>query len=90
MKIRFSDTNNPKLFNFGFGNQKGTLTLYSDIDHEKSGLASVYPRNLDHFGMHLTEQETIQLMTIDSFCEENDIRYIDFLKMDGEGHEISV
>jgi len=90
LKMRFSDVENPKLFNFGFGNKQETVTLYFDRDPEKSGLASVYPRNLDHFGIYLKEQETIQLTTIDTFCQENDINNINFLKMDVEGHEISV
>jgi len=53
-------------------------------------MSSVYPRNLDHFGIHLTDRETIQLKTIDIFCQENDIRHINLLKMDVEGHEIRV
>ena len=81
---------NVNLFNFGFGDKKGSLTLFFDQDPEKSGMASVYQRKLDHFNVHFNGQEIIQITTIDEFCSENSIKLIDFLKMDVEGHEINV
>lgn len=79
---------NVSLSNFGFGEIETNLTLYSN--QEGSGLASVYNRRLDHFGIDLNLKEEIKLRTIDAFCEENEISTIDFLKIDVEGHEINV
>lgn len=76
------------LYNFGFGNANAFLTLYNN--KEESGLASVYDRRLDHFNIKMDLKEEIEIKTIDSFCEENNIVQINFLKLDVEGHELSV
>ncbi|WP_185963415.1 FkbM family methyltransferase [Flavobacterium gawalongense] len=76
------------LFNFGFGNTNNFLTLY--YNQEESGLASVYKRKLDHFNIKMDLKEEIEIKTIDSFCEKRSINKIDFLKLDVEGHELSV
>jgi FkbM family methyltransferase len=76
------------LYNFGFGNANTFLTLY--YNQEESGLASVYERRLDHFNINMDLKEEIEIKTIDSFCETNKIAKINFLKLDVEGHELSV
>lgn len=76
------------LFNIGFSDKPGTTELY--YDKEGSGLASVYSRQLDHVGIRFQEHETIELTTLDSFCRQYKIDNIDFLKLDVEGHELSV
>lgn len=35
-------------------------------------------------------QETVKLNTLDNYCRENNIDFIDFLKIDTEGHELTV
>lgn len=79
---------NIKLFNVGLGQNNGCLTLYSD--KEISGLASVYKRRLNHANIHMDNEETVEIKTLDSFCSEHAINKIDLLKLDVEGHELSV
>jgi FkbM family methyltransferase len=86
--INTNHIKNTNLFNFGFGNANKFLTLY--YNQEESGLASVYERRLDHFNIKMDLKEEIEIKTIDSFCEENNITQINFLKLDVEGHELSV
>jgi FkbM family methyltransferase len=74
--------------NIGLSNQKDAAVLFSS--EEKSSLASLYPRNLDHTSIDFSKKETVSLNTLDAFCEENNIRAIDFLKTDVEGHELKV
>ncbi len=74
--------------NIGLSNQKDTAVLFSS--EEKSSLASLYPRNLDHTSIDFSKKETVALNTLDSFCAENQITAIDFLKIDVEGHELKV
>lgn len=74
-------------YNFGFSDSEQHLTLHSDS--EGSGLASVYQRNLDQYGIILDKNETIKLTTIDQFCKLNAIEQIHFLKLDIEGHELN-
>ncbi len=73
--------------NLGMGAEPSTITLYSNDDG--SGLASVYHRKLDHFGLSMDKKEVIKLSTIDVYCKENEIKKIHFLKLDIEGHELS-
>jgi FkbM family methyltransferase len=73
---------------FGFGAEPAKLRLYSNFDG--SGLASLYQRNLEHINIHMDQSEEIELTTIDAFCENSGIGRIHFLKMDVEGHELSV
>ena len=47
------------------------MTLYSDA--QASGLASVYKRRLEHSQISMNISEEIQIKTIDSFCEENNM-----------------
>ena len=73
--------------NFGFSNKINNQLLYTNS--EGSGLASVYQRKLDHFGINMNKTEEIKLTTIDNYCAENKIEQIHFLKLDIEGHELN-
>ena len=79
---------NVHLNNLGLSDKKGSIELFSDV--AGSGLGSVYNRRLDHFGVHNTKKEQIEMTDIDSYCKEHKIARIDFLKIDVEGHEIAV
>ena len=76
------------LHNFGFGDEKTKIFLYSNSD--ESGLASVYKRRLDHFNIDMSKSEQIEIDTLDSFCKAQKIGHIHFLKLDVEGHELKV
>jgi FkbM family methyltransferase len=88
MEKNIKGMGNIKSYNFGFSDKNATLTLYSD--ESGSGLASVYKRNLRHFGINMIIEEKVEMKTIDLFCEENNIQKIDFLKLDVEGNELKV
>ena len=70
------------------GDHDGEAILY--YEKEKSGLSSLYQRDLSHRNIQLNTQESVQLTTLDSFCSRNQITHIHFLKMDVEGHELTV
>ena len=76
------------LCNIGLGEKESDMILFSDKDN--SGLASLYDRKMDHFNVSMDKMETVKISTIDIFCRDNNIKNIDFLKMDVEGHELSV
>lgn len=73
--------------NFGFSDVENYQILYTNEDG--SGLASIYERKLDHFGISLDKKEEIKLSTIDAYCKKNGINRIHFLKLDIEGHELN-
>jgi len=76
------------LFNLGFSELDGKRTLY--YNEPGSGMSSVHKRQLDHIGVHFEQSEQISMSTLDGFCNEHTIPQIDFLKLDVEGHELSV
>ena len=82
------DVESIKRFNFGLGKEEHTLTLYSDSRF--SGISSVYNRDLDHTKFKYDNHEEIEIRTLDGFCTEKNIEHIHLLKLDVEGHEISV
>ncbi len=73
--------------NFGFSDINTDMVLYSD--KEASPLASLNQRNLTHFGISMDKSETIKLCTIDTYCQQNNIIRINFLKLDIEDHELN-
>lgn len=76
---------NINTYNFGFGREDSELTLYSDSNG--SGLASVYKRRMAHYEVNLEKEEVVEIKKIDTFCQEQKIDRINFLKLDIEGHE---
>ncbi|MHB1108007.1 MAG: FkbM family methyltransferase [Lutibacter sp.] len=72
--------------NFGFSDIENYQLLYTN--KEGSGLASIYQRKLEHFGISMDKSEEIKLFTIDGYCQINHIDRIHFLKLDIEGHEL--
>lgn len=66
----------------------GHITLYSN--DTLSALASVNKRKLDHYDISFEQSESVPMDTLDRFCIEHNINEIDFLKIDVEGHELSV
>lgn len=88
LKNQVADLPYVHLVNMGMGDKPGHRDLYSD--KEGSGLASVYPRDLSHYRIDFSWKETIELTTLDRFCEQEEIDQIDFLKLDVEGHELAV
>ncbi len=79
---------NIKTFNLGLSDTDKTAVLFEDAGG--SELASLYDRDLAESKIFLNKRETVQLATLDSFCSQNPIGFIDFLKIDVEGHELAI
>ena len=81
---------NVHLVPLGLGDQAGTVRLYSA--GRGSTYASVYDvsARLERSGLMLAETESIELTTLDEFCETQGIEHVDFLKLDVEGNELKV
>jgi FkbM family methyltransferase len=69
----------------------------SDVSEEKlllsssqsSGLSTFYERDISYHHIEYDSSELVQAITLDEFCSTIKIDFIDFLKMDIEGHELS-
>ncbi len=85
LKMNIGEDKKIILNNVGISDNGCNGILY--YDKEKSGLASLYNRQLDYFGIEMSHQEDVKLDTLDHYCEINNISSIDILKMDIEGNE---
>lgn len=86
LKSQFNKKTNVFLNNFGVSNAKTSSRIY--YDKEKSGLASLYQRNLDSYSINLDNSEEILLEKMEDYIKEKKISHIDFVKIDIEGHEL--
>lgn len=73
---------------FGLGLTAGDFPLYANEDG--SCLASLSQRKLDHVGINFEITETVSISKLDDYCQKREIKIIDLLKLDVEGHELDV
>jgi FkbM family methyltransferase len=74
-----------KSFLFGFGEKQETRILYSSGEY--SPVASLHQIHQPHEEFKEEYTEKVSIDTIDFFCVKNEIKRIDYLKLDIEGHE---
>jgi FkbM family methyltransferase len=84
LKANSKNNHKIKTFNFGLGKTEGEIKMFHYP--ESSYLSSNYDvsRNIK------SEEYTCQVKTGDQFCIENNIDFIDFLKIDVEGMDFEV
>ena len=87
LQNKFNNNEKVAINNFGLSNHGGISTIYKDKD--KSGLSSLYNRNLEFYNLKMDKEEQIELKKASQYIEEKDIKHIDLLKIDIEGHEIN-
>ncbi len=75
-------------YQIGLSDKNENMVVYSS--NEFSEIGGVYNRSFIFNDMPHDKQEVNQFKTLASFCEENKIEAIDFLKIDVEGHEFAV
>jgi FkbM family methyltransferase len=78
------------LHNVALGSENGMITLYDRADNDGSTHASVYEAVITNWHKQKTTQHQVNIQTLDSFAEKQNINQIDFIKIDTEGHEYDV
>ena len=76
------------LINAAVGEKNETLTLYEW--EQGSGLNSLYQRKDSFILGEIRNRTEVPVVTIDKIMKEHDIREVDFMKIDVEGHEFAV
>lgn len=76
------------LNNCGLSDKQIRATLY--YNEYASGLASLSKRRLEHHRINMDKSEEVEIMRLDTYCAQQDIRHIHLLKIDVEGHELDV
>jgi len=79
---------NVQFFQLALGAEQGDAVLYKDEDI--TGLASLTRRRLNHFGINMNKEERVKVSTLDEIRKDAVVKFIDLLKIDVEGHELSV
>lgn len=89
-KNKFIDNNSVSVYNYAVSDSEGTIDLFEleSSDDDVEGMSSVNNRPV--FQKYKTNKKTVPAITIDSFIESNKISHINFIKIDTEGHELSV
>ena len=89
LKAAFSSLANVYLSSLALSDISGQQILYAD--RPGSELASLSKRRLDHFGINMDCAEQIEAQRFDAFWTSTRRGgVIDYVKMDVEGHELSV
>ena len=81
------DFENISTYNFGFGEIEQSQPLF--YDNEKSGMASLYRRDLSHISIEFDKFEKVEIKRLDNWLVESKIK-ANVIKIDVEGHELSV
>jgi FkbM family methyltransferase len=77
--------------NVACGEQLGSLTLHDYAAHPGSEHATFYRDAIRDSGQsNATAGKDVPVITVDSFLSENGLDHVDLLKIDTEGHELSV
>jgi FkbM family methyltransferase len=90
---QLAEANPIKPYNIGFSDSARIIELYSYTveGHEESQLSSIDLRQPTQvLDVQTKSSEQIEVRTLDDFCAAEGITRIDFLKLDVEGHEVSV
>jgi FkbM family methyltransferase len=89
---KFYSCDNVYCSSYALSDKTTTDALYSD--KPGSGLASLTKRRLDHFNIDMDFVQNVKTIRFDEFLKLDDIpkipEIIDYVKMDVEGHELSV
>lgn len=76
------------LYNHGLSDKSGEAEFY--VCGQTAGTNSLYKRQAECIGVTQGAREKIVLEKGDEFCQELGLEHIDFIKIDTEGHELSV
>ena len=86
----FSSAPRVNIVGSALSDKPGTLTLYAD--EPGSGISSLSKRRLDHFGIEMNAEEAVSVFRFDEYWKSFSSTFpvIDYVKIDVEGHELSV
>lgn len=81
---------NVKFYNIALGNSEKSQILYDISDTAGSAKASHYEEVITEIHKQNVVKFEVQVKTLDKISDEEGIDYIDFLKIDTEGNDLSV
>lgn len=85
---KFSSSSRVRVFPFALSDSTSVMPLYADSPG--SGGASLSKRKLEHFGIHFSEVEKVNVKRFDEIWNGESSEAIDLVKIDVEGYELNV
>lgn len=79
-----------KLFNVGVGSAAGKLKLYDYADNDGSSHASLYKDVIEGIHKKKAVEHEVEVVALDEFVDKHEIERVHLIKIDTEGHELSV
>ena len=89
LKDEFGNNSNLYLNQLGVADKNTTAELFYPWQGAAGASLSDKVSEIQGTGSFPMQSEKVNLVSIDSFCEEHQIKSIDFLKLDVEGYELS-
>ena len=77
------------IINSAVGDTPDQLELYDRSESDGSAHASLYREVIEDIHHAKSINHIVQVVTLDQFCDEQDIDHIDLLKIDTEGNELA-
>lgn len=78
------------VLNLALGDRKGELEIFDYRDHDGTCHASPYREVIETLHHAPAVAHRVRASTVAEVCDEYDLRHIDLLKIDTEGHEYAV
>lgn len=99
----FADKKNVNLVNKGVGANREERVFYVNALSHTNSFLKVNPNSQDHirikklnndekqvlFNQDYNQEKLIEIITIDDYCQQQNIKHIDLLKIDTQGFEIA-
>jgi FkbM family methyltransferase len=79
-----------KCHNLALGESQGSLTLYDRADYSGSTHASLHRAVISEIHQQQVVEFTVSVETLDAVADMEHVTYVDYLKIDTEGHELAV
>ena len=76
------------IINSAVGDVPKKLDLYDRCDREGSTYASLYQKVIEDIQRVESVKFTVDVITLDDFCDKRKVKHIDLLKIDTEGNEL--
>jgi len=87
LKENLEKHTNVSLFNMALGNEKRSVSLVTSKSSDRNRVlrnGEEFSDSKDYF------LEEVEMETLSGFCEVNEIKHIDYLKIDTEGYDLEV
>jgi FkbM family methyltransferase len=88
LSSKFSSNQDIFLNNFGLSDNSGEVKIF--FSREKDPWASVYKRNLKHYGLEFENFQIVRTERAEDYIKAKNLQHINFVKIDTEGHDLYV